>query len=194
MLSNVWKNEVERAYQLVESGTYIHILDHTVVVIIFIGVINFLARRLIIGLCLLLRKRKPNNAAHQKKIDTIQSLSQSTARYTITFLGFFKILVIWGVPAESLTLGSAMLVSAVGFGSQGLIQDMVTGISLLFEEQIRVGDYVEINGKLGTVHEVGLRVVKIQQADGTLHTIFNREVTMVSTMQRLPGADDEKKL
>lgn len=127
--------------------------------------------------------RHKENKTRLKKVNTLESILRSAARYSIACIALFKILVaVWEVPPESLTVGSAILASAVGFGSQGLIQDVVTGISLLFEEQLRVGDFVEVNGKQGYVVEVGLRVVKLRQLDGAEHIFFNRQITMVTNL------------
>ncbi len=125
--------------------------------------------------------------AQIRKALTIESVLISTIRYSIAFIILFKILILWGVPKDSLTIGGAILASAIGFGSQGLIQDVITGFSLLFEEQLRIGDFVDLNGKQGHVREVGLRVVKIRGLDGSEHTFFNRQITMVSTLTGPPS-------
>jgi moderate conductance mechanosensitive channel len=122
------------------------------------------------------------------KLNTIQSILFSVARYSIASIALFNVLLIWGVPRDSLTVGSAILASAVGFGSQGLIQDMISGFSFLFEEQLRIGDFVEINGKQGYVKEVGLRVVKIEGVNGDVHIFFNRNIAAVTNLKTHPPA------
>jgi moderate conductance mechanosensitive channel len=90
------------------------------------------------------------------------------------------VLAIWGVDTQSLVVGSAVVGAAVGFGSQGLVQDVIVGLSILAEEQLQVGEYVEICGRTGAVEEVGLRVVKLRDPMGVQHVIFNRTIGMVS--------------
>ena len=68
---------------------------------------------------------------------------------------------------------------AVGFGSQGLVQDMVTGFFLIFEGQFDVGDMVEISGQTGIVSELGLRMTKLRNYLGQLIVIPNRNIAMV---------------
>ena len=121
-----------------------------------------------------------NNAAYRRKIETIGSLTLSTAKYAIYIAALLWILTLWGVPKESLIAGSAVIAAAIGFGSQGLVQDLITGLSMLAEEQLAVGDFVEINGKSGAVEEIGLRVVKLRDQLGAQHVIFNRTIGMVS--------------
>jgi small conductance mechanosensitive channel len=84
------------------------------------------------------------------------------------------------VDTQSLVVGSAVIGAAVGFGSQGLVQDVIVGLSILAEEQLAVGEYVEISGRTGAVEEVGLRVVKLRDPLGVQHVIFNRTIGMVS--------------
>lgn len=118
--------------------------------------------------------------AYRRKVDTIGSLVNSTLRYTVYIVLTIWILALWGIGTTSLAVGSAVIGAAVGFGSQGLVQDLITGLSLLAEEQLSVGDYVVINDKAGAVEEVGLRVVKIRDQLGAQHVIFNRTIGMVS--------------
>jgi moderate conductance mechanosensitive channel len=118
--------------------------------------------------------------AHRRKINTINSLILSTIKYTVYIAALIAILAVWGVNTQGLIVGSAVIGAAVGFGSQGLVQDVITGLSILAEEQLAVGDYVEIAGKAGAVEEVGLRVVKLRDHLGVQHVIFNRTITLVS--------------
>jgi small conductance mechanosensitive channel len=69
---------------------------------------------------------------------------------------------------------------AVGFGAQSLVKDVVTGFFLLMEEQFALGDYVEINGKTGTVEKISLRTIKFRSLDGTLNIIPNGSIANVS--------------
>jgi small conductance mechanosensitive channel len=68
---------------------------------------------------------------------------------------------------------------AIGFGSQGLVQDMVTGFFIVFEEQFNVGDMVEISPNVGIVQELGLRMTKLQNYFGQKVIIPNRNIATV---------------
>jgi small conductance mechanosensitive channel len=82
-------------------------------------------------------------------------------------------------------LGAAGVVGlAVGFGAQSLIKDYFTGFFLLAENQIRVGDVVEVAGKSGLVEELTLRYVRLRDYDGTVYFISNSLITTVSNMSR----------
>jgi small conductance mechanosensitive channel len=129
-----------------------------------------------------LEKRVENfrGSAYRRRVETISSLFFSSIKYAVYIVCLLWILTEWGVNTESLVVGTAVLGAGIGFGAQGLVQDIITGLSILAENQLSVGDYVEISGKAGAVEEVGLRVIKIRDALGAQHVIFNRTINMVS--------------
>lgn len=80
-------------------------------------------------------------------------------------------------------LGAAGVVGlAIGFGAQSLVKDYFTGLFLLLENQIRLGDVVEAGGKAGVVEEMTLRYLRLRDYSGTVHFIPNGEITRVSNM------------
>jgi small conductance mechanosensitive channel len=155
-----------------------HLLDTTLILIVALCALWIVRRmmRKINQRMLLLSK----TAAQRRKVDTFDSLIYSTCKYAVYIAATLWILNVWGVDTTSLVVGSAVIGAAIGFGSQGLVQDIIMGLSILAEEQLSVGDYVEIAGKSGAVEEVGLRVIKLRDHLGVQHVIFNRTVSMVS--------------
>lgn len=82
-------------------------------------------------------------------------------------------------------LGAAGVVGlAIGFGAQSLVKDYFTGFFILFEDQIRTGDFVRIAELSGTVEDSTLRHVRLRDYDGTLHFVPNGLITTVSNMAR----------
>ncbi len=73
---------------------------------------------------------------------------------------------------------------AIGFGSQGLVQDMVTGFFIVFEEQFNVGDMVEIPPHTGIVEELGLRMTRLRNYLGQSVVIPNRNIAVVGNYLR----------
>lgn len=179
------------ASRWLQIQTYYNLADDLINTAIYAAIALFVAlllETLVRGLCNLARSRKRFRASQIKKINTLQSILLSVVRYSVVCVAFFKILLLWGVSAQSLTVGSAILAGAIGFGSQGLVQDMITGFSLLFEDQLQVGDYVQIGDKAGYVREVGLRIVKLEGADGAEHILFNRTISTVTNLKP-PGTE-----
>lgn len=73
---------------------------------------------------------------------------------------------------------------AIGFGAQNLVRDVITGFFLLAEDQLRVGDIVEVAGKAGVVESLGLRTVRLRALDGTQHIVPNGSIDVVSNMTK----------
>jgi small conductance mechanosensitive channel len=69
---------------------------------------------------------------------------------------------------------------AFGFGAQTLVKDVITGFFLLIEDEIRVGDVIEIAGKEGVVERISLRTIRVRDIEGTAHIVPNSSVTILS--------------
>lgn len=89
-----------------------------------------------------------------------------------------------GVNIAPLLAGAGILGVAIGFGSQKLVQDFITGIFLLLENAMQVGDWVNVAGFSGTVEALSIRTLKLRGADGVLHVIPFSAVTTVSNSHR----------
>jgi small conductance mechanosensitive channel len=73
---------------------------------------------------------------------------------------------------------------AVGFGSQKLVQDIITGLFLLFEDAIQVGDVVSLAGMSGTVERLSIRTIRLRGGDGSINIIPFSSVTIVTNQTR----------
>lgn len=82
--------------------------------------------------------------------------------YVIAFLLVFQTL---GISISILLAGSAALLVGVGLGLQQTFNDLVSGLILLFEGSVRVGDIIEINSLIGRVTAIGLRTSKVETRD-----------------------------
>lgn len=114
----------------------------------------------------------------EKKEGTIESVVRNTSNYIL----FAVILIsairpIFGNLKELLVAGG-IIAAVVGFGAQKLINDLLSGMFMIFERTIQKGDFVNINGEPegGTVEELGFRVVKIRLTNGKLVTVPNGEI------------------
>ena len=118
---------------------------------------------------------------HKSRVMTIQSLVLNVVKYVVYFTAFGFILSELGVNYKAYLASLSVVGLAIGFGSQGLVQDIVTGFFLIFEGQFEVGDMVEISGQTGIVEELGLRVTKLRNYLGQLITMANRNIALVGT-------------
>jgi len=86
-------------------------------------------------------------------------------QYGLLAIGTIILLQVWGVNLSSLTiLGSAFGVG-IGFGFQDIAKNFASGLVLLFERSVQIGDFIEINGHKGTVEKVGARSIVLRTLD-----------------------------
>lgn len=121
----------------------------------------------------------------ESRATTLSKLLKSIIRYVVYFIATLTILLNFGVDLMPLFAGAGIVGLAIGFGAQNLVRDVITGFFLIFENQLHVGDYVQINGKItGTVEEIGLRVTKIREWNERLHYLSNGEISQVANYNR----------
>lgn len=110
---------------------------------------------------------------------TVYSLGLNLAKYVVYFSAFGFILSEIGVNYTTYLASLSVIGLAIGFGSQGLVQDMVTGFFVILEGQFDVGDMVEIGNQTGTVEELGLRATTLRNYFGQNVVIPNRNIAVV---------------
>ncbi len=89
-----------------------------------------------------------------------------------------------GVNIAPLLAGAGVLGVAIGFGSQKLVQDLITGLFLLLENTMQVGDVVALGGLTGTVENLSIRTIRLRALDGSVHIIPFSSVTTVTNQTR----------
>lgn len=86
-------------------------------------------------------------------------------RYCLISIGTIVLLQVWGLDLSSLTIVASALGVGIGFGFQDIAKNFGSGLVLLFERPIQVGDFVEIGEYVGTVERVGARSTVIKTLD-----------------------------
>ncbi|WP_234400629.1 mechanosensitive ion channel family protein [Virgibacillus senegalensis] len=142
------------------------------VVIIRIGtsLINRLFRK---------RERGPFRISERRE-NTLKKLVQNTLTYVVYFTAFLMILDAMTIPIGALLAGAGVAGLAIGFGTQNLVRDVITGFFIIFEDQFSVGDYIQTAGVEGTVEEIGLRTTKILSWTGELNIVPNGSIDQVT--------------
>ncbi|HZG38591.1 MAG TPA: mechanosensitive ion channel domain-containing protein [Nodosilinea sp.] len=104
------------------------------------------------------------------------------SKYTLILLGTVVVLQLWGIDLSSIALIASGLGIGVGLGLQGLVKDFVSGLVLVFERPVQVGDFVDFGEVKGTVSRIGSRSTEIRTLDQVSIIVPNshfldREVT-----------------
>ncbi|MCI1288029.1 MAG: mechanosensitive ion channel family protein [[Lactobacillus] timonensis] len=118
------------------------------------------------------------------RLATFHSLTNNIFRYTCFFFYLYAVLELLGIPVGTLVAGAGIFSIALGLGAQGFVSDVVNGIFILTEQQIDVGDTVEIGTIKGTVTALGLRTTQVTSSNGTLNFIPNRNISIVRNFSR----------
>lgn len=92
-----------------------------------------------------------------------------------------------GVNVAPLLAGAGIVGIAIGFGSQKLVQDLITGLFLLLENTVQVGDNVTVSGLSGTVENVSIRTIRLRAGDGAVHIVPFSAVTTLTNASRGVG-------
>lgn len=120
-----------------------------------------------------------------RKARTISSLVRSLVKYISIIVAIAVVLAVWGVDVAGIMAGVGVLTLIIGLGCQSLIQDVVSGLFIVFDDYFAQGDMVIIDGFRGTVVEVGLKTTKLEDFGGNIKSITNSSITTVVNMSRL---------
>ena len=120
----------------------------------------------------------------QSKFKSVASLTQSFLIFILYFGAFGLILRELGVSLTAYLASASVLGLAIGFGSQGLVQDVVTGLTLVLSDLINIGNMVEIGGQTGIIRSIGMRFIVIENALGAEVFIPNRSIMNVISYSR----------
>ena len=120
----------------------------------------------------------------QRRRSTFIRLLQNISKYVIYFCACMMVLSDLGVDPTPILAGAGIVGLTVGLGSQTIVQDLLSGIFLLFEDQILKGDYIRIGETEGTVEEITLGVTRIRDRFGRLHILRNGEIKNVINYSR----------
>ncbi len=107
---------------------------------------------------------------------SVVTLFKSGTSYITTIVGFFWCLAAIGVNVSTIFASVGIITLVVGFGAQSLVEDLITGIFLVFEEQFNVGDIIEVGGFRGVVEQIGIRVTAIRDLGGNIKLINNSDL------------------
>jgi len=183
-LSQAWGID---AFALVTSEIGRHILSSAVsIAAVLAGAV--VAWELVAGTIERYLSPPPGEAgpvARSARARTLLPLARSALFIVMAVMVTLIVLSELGVNIAPLLAGAGVIGIAVGFGSQKLVQDVITGVFILFENTIAVGDVVKLDSNhSGSVEAISIRAIRLRDAKGAVHTIPFSAVGTVINMTR----------
>jgi len=120
----------------------------------------------------------------EQRIDALSSVLRSVVTFVIWLVAVLMCLGEVGIDLAPLLAGAGVLGVAIGFGSQSLVRDFLSGMFILIEDQFGVGDIVDLGEASGTVEAVSLRTTRLRAVDGTVWHMPNGEIRRVGNMSQ----------
>ncbi|AZA14147.1 mechanosensitive ion channel family protein [Corynebacterium choanae] len=115
----------------------------------------------------------------ESRVNTLSGVTRSAIAIFIWGWAIIGVLSNLGLEVRPLLASAGVVGLAIGFGAKALVQDFITGIFMLLEDQYGVGDWIQIDDKSGTVEDVSLRITTLRDVDGNLWYIRNGQITTV---------------
>lgn len=162
-------------------------VQHDLPKIVLVLLLSFLLLRLLRAITvrmgtLTVTDRYSQTRARQVK--TMAGVLGSVGKFAIFFVAALEVLSQLGFNLGPVLASAGIAGLAIGFGAQTLVKDVINGFFILLENQYDLGDSVRAAGVKGAVEDMSLRRTVLRDDDGTVHTIPNSEIKLVSNMTR----------
>ncbi|MDR3428892.1 mechanosensitive ion channel domain-containing protein [Silvimonas sp.] len=130
------------------------------------------------------RKSQRRGERVSNRARTVLPLFRSVLLVVILIVAVILSLANLGINVNPLLAGAGVIGLAVGFGAQALVQDLITGIFMLVEDTIALGDVIDAGGHVGTVEGITMRTVRIRDIQGAVHTVPFSQIKAVKNLGR----------
>jgi small-conductance mechanosensitive channel len=139
-----------------------------------VEVTGFVITRLIEGFA-----RRSGNSRRAAQLRTLAPLLTGSAQGVLIVIGLLTFLSELGLKVGPILASAGVVGIAVGFGAQTLVKDFLTGLFLIAEDVVSVGDNVKIGDSSGTVELMTMRTIRLRDANGTLHIFPYSEAQVI---------------
>lgn len=124
--------------------------------------------------------RRKAEGENSQRIQTLLPLMRNALRIVLIVMVALIVLSELGLNIAPLLAGAGVIGLAIGFGAQTLVHDIITGVFILLEDSMGVGDVVTLGGHTGTVEKLTIRTIQLRDLEGNVHTL---PFSQVSTIQ-----------
>jgi small conductance mechanosensitive channel len=128
--------------------------------------------------------RQKEEPEFQKRTQTLGSIVRYALTVVIFIVASMTVLKEFGIEIGPLLAAAGIVGLAIGFGAQSLVKDVISGFFILLEDQIRVGDVVQIAGKGGLVEKINLKTTILRDLAGNVHYVPNGQIDVVTNMTK----------
>lgn len=129
-------------------------------------------------------RRRKMDEEYKKRADTLSAVIAYLLSVTIITVAVLMIMTELDIQIGPILAAAGVLGLAVGFGAQHLVQDLISGFFILLDDQIRVGDVVQIADKGGLVEKLNLRMTVLRDLAGNVHYVRNGQIGVVTNMTK----------
>ena len=120
----------------------------------------------------------------EQRIGALGSLARSTVTFVIAIIAALMILAEMGFNIATIVAGTSVVAVALAFGVQSFVKDLVSGIFMLVEDQLGVGDFVDLEKASGVVEAIGLRITQLRDDNGNVWYVRNGEILRVGNFSQ----------
>lgn len=156
---------------------------HIVLIIILTWIALRLTKRISDRLIHLIIRQKEDEE-FQKRTKTLGSVVRYAIIFVILTISGITLLRELGIDIGPILATAGIGGLAIGFGAQSLVKDIISGFFILLQDQMRVGDVVEIGSKGGVVEKISLKTTVLRDLAGNVHYIPNGQIDMVTNMTK----------
>lgn len=118
------------------------------------------------------------------RLKTLVPLGRTTLKIAVIVVAVLVLMDQVGISITPILAGVGILGLAVGFGAQSLVKDIISGLFILLEDSISVGDVVILKGTGGLVENINLRTIRMRDLSGNVHVIPHSSVDMITNMTK----------
>ena len=128
-------------------------------------------------------QNKISEQEKRKRIETLIAVFEGTLKFIVWVVALLMILPELGLEIAPILAGLGVAGLAVGMAARDIVSDFIAGLFIILEDQYHIGDEIKIANIEGKVREITLRRTIIESNDGSLHSIPNNKITIVSKKQ-----------
>ena len=154
-----------------------------ILLIIILAVIAIKLARFVSDRAFSISKKEPD-PERLKRLNTLGAILRYVIVTSVVIIAIIMVMGEFGVEVGPVLAAAGVAGLAIGFGAQSLVQDVISGFFILLEDQIRVGDVVQIADKSGLVERVNLRMVVLRDLYGNVHYVRNGQIQTVTNMTK----------